>query len=146
MSAHARRDTEQFLDRMRGLFREMTRIAGVADDEGLPLTSRQRIALAELGDADGPLRLNALAALMGTSAPTASRTVDGLVEQGLVARVPDPEDRRALQIELTPAGAALVADHKQRAVAALEPAVASLSREERDRLQELLARLTDALR
>ena len=146
MSPNARQDTERFLDSLRGLFREMTRIAGVADDEGPPLTARQRIALAEVGDAAGPLRLNALATRMGTSAPTASRAVDVLVEQGLVARVADPDDRRALQIELTPAGAALVADHKRRAVVALEPAVASLPRDERDRLRELLARLVDALR
>jgi DNA-binding MarR family transcriptional regulator len=59
--------------------------------------------------------------------------------------VPDPADRRALQIELTEAGAALVADRKARAVAALEPAVALLSREDRDRLDELLARLAAAL-
>jgi|tagenome__1003787_1003787.scaffolds.fasta_scaffold20731874_2 DNA-binding MarR family transcriptional regulator len=143
MSPSARKDTEQLLDRFGVLFREMTRIGGTAD-EGPLLTPRQRLALVEVGEAQ-PLRLNALATRMGTSAPTASRAVDVLVEQGLVARVPDSDDRRALQIELTDAGAALVADRKARAVAALEPAVASLSRDERDRLDELLARLAAAL-
>jgi DNA-binding MarR family transcriptional regulator len=143
MSPSARKDTEQLLDRFGVLFREMTRISGTGD-EGPLLTPRQRLALVEVGEGQ-PLRLNALATRMGTSAPTASRAVDVLVEQGLVARVPDVEDRRALQIELTEAGAALVADRKARAVAALEPAVASLSREDRDRLDELLARLAAAL-
>jgi len=143
MSPSARKDTEQLLDRFGVLFRETTRIGGTGD-EGPLLTPRQRLALVEVGEGQ-PLRLNALATRMGTSAPTASRAVDVLVEQGLVARVPDVEDRRALQIELTEAGAALVADRKARAVAALEPAVASLSRDDRDRLDELLARLAAAL-
>jgi DNA-binding MarR family transcriptional regulator len=140
----ARRDAEQLLDRLGVVIREVARIGGGADDGPL-LSARQRIALVEVGEGQ-PLRLNELAARMGTSAPTASRAVDVLVEQGLVARVPDPDDRRALQIELTEAGAALVADRKARAVAALEPAVASLSRADRDRLDELLARLAAALR
>jgi DNA-binding MarR family transcriptional regulator len=140
----ARKDTEQLLDRIGALIREVARIGGGAN-EGPLLSARQRIALVEVGEAQ-PLRLNELAARMGTSAPTASRAVDVLVEQGLVERVPDPEDRRALQIELTAAGGALVADRKARAVAALQPAVAPLSRADRDRLDELLARLVAGLR
>jgi DNA-binding MarR family transcriptional regulator len=139
----ARKDTEQLLDRIGAVIRGLARLSGGVD-EGPSLTPRQRIALVEVGEGQ-PLRLNALASRMGTSPPTASRAVDVLVEQGFVARVPDPDDRRALQIELTEAGAALVADRKARAVAALEPAVALLSREDRDRLDELLARLAAAL-
>ena len=47
----------------------------------------------------GPLRLNDLADRMGTTAPTASRAVDALVELGLVERARRPGDRRAVQID-----------------------------------------------
>ena len=108
------------------------------------MTATQRISLIEIADA-GPLRLNDLAARIGTSAPTASRAVDALDELGLVARTPDPDDRRAVRIELTPAGGELVDERKARASAAFEPAVAALSAADREQLLNLLARLTDAL-
>ncbi|HUZ82702.1 MAG TPA: MarR family transcriptional regulator, partial [Gaiellaceae bacterium] len=108
------------------------------------MTATQRIALIEIGDA-GPLRLNDLAGRMGTSAPTASRAVDVLGELGLVARAPDADDRRAVRIELTPAGRELVDERKARAGAAFEPAVAALPAADRERLFKLLARMTEAL-
>ncbi len=95
-------DTAAILDQLGKLLRELTRMTGGADD-GPAMTATQRISLIEIADA-GPLRLNDLAARIGTSAPTASRTVDVLDELGLVARSADPDDRRAVRIELTPLG------------------------------------------
>ena len=118
-------------------------MTGGADD-GPAMTATQRIALIEIADA-GPFRLNDLAARMGTSAPTASRAVDVLDELGLVARTPDPADRRAVRIELTSAGRTLVSERKARASVAFEPAVAALAASDRERLLELLARMTEAL-
>jgi DNA-binding MarR family transcriptional regulator len=109
------------------------------------MTATQRIALVELGDG-GALRLNDLAARMGVSAPTASRAVDALHELDLVERVPDPRDRRALNIDLTPAGRDLLEERQARARVAFEPAVAALSSSERRQLTALLHRMTDALR
>ena len=109
------------------------------------MTATQRIALFELGDVE-PLRLNDLADRMGVSAPTASRSVDALHELGLVERVPDPRDRRALRIDLTPSGRKLLEERKARAQAAFEPAVAALSDAERETLSELLRRMSDAVR
>src|SRR6478752_5674446 len=99
----AAHDTTAILDQLGKLLRELTRLAGGADLDGPAMTATQRIALVEIADA-APLRLNDLAARMGTSAPTASRTVDVLDELGLVTRTPDPDDRRAVRIELTHAG------------------------------------------
>ena len=113
-------------------------------DEGPAMTATQRIALIEIADA-GPLRLNDLAARIGTSAPTASRTVDILDDLGLVARETDPADRRAVRIELTPAGRRLVDERKARAAAAFEPAVGALTGPDRKQLLDLLARMTAAL-
>ena len=126
------------------LIRNLTRIVG-GPDEVPPMTATQRLALFEVGDG-GPLRLNDLADRMGVSAPTASRSVDALHDLGLVARVPDPHDRRALRIELTPAGERLLTARKAKAQAAFAPAVAALSDAERATLSRLLRRMTEALR
>ena len=137
-------DTPAILDQLGRLLRQLTRIVGGADD-GPAMTATQRIALIEIADS-GPLRLNDLAARMGTSAPTASRAVDFLDEHGFVARATDADDRRAVRIELTPAGRDLVEERKARASIAFEPAVAALPAADRKKLLELLARMTDAIK
>jgi DNA-binding MarR family transcriptional regulator len=49
--------------------------------------------------------LGALASHLGVTAPTASTLADRLVQQGLVARAPDPDERRRVTLTLTDAGA-----------------------------------------
>ena len=141
MSASA--DTTVILDQLGKLLRMLTSMTGGADD-GPAMTATQRISLIEIADA-GPLRLNDLATRIGTSAPTASRTVDTLDDLGLVARETDPADRRAVRIELTPAGRRLVDERKARAAAAFEPAVGALTGPDRKQLLDLLSRMTAAL-
>jgi DNA-binding MarR family transcriptional regulator len=126
------------------LIRTVTRVAGGVEDTP-PMTATQRVALFELGDG-GSLRLNDLAERMGVSPPTASRSVDALHELGLVERVPDPHDRRALRIDLTPTGKKLLVERKGKAQAAFAPAVAALSASERRTLARLLRRMADAVR
>jgi DNA-binding MarR family transcriptional regulator len=139
-----RDDTVEILMDLSRLIRTLTRIAG-AGEEAPAMTATQRLALFELGD-QGPLRLNDLAERMGVSPPTASRSVDALHDLGLVERVPDPRDRRALSITLSSTGAELLADRKAKAEVAFAPAVASLSASERKTLSRLLRRMTDAVR
>jgi DNA-binding MarR family transcriptional regulator len=50
------------------------------------------------------LRVTTLADLLGVDAPTVTRKVQQLEQEGFVARHPDPDDRRATRIELSPAG------------------------------------------
>ena len=50
------------------------------------------------------LRVTTLADLLGVDAPTVTRKVQQLEHEGYVARHPDPDDRRATRIELSPAG------------------------------------------
>jgi DNA-binding MarR family transcriptional regulator len=137
-------DDEVLLRELGHLIRQLTRLVGGADD-GPPMTATQRIALVELGE-EGPLRLNDLARRMGTSTPTASRSVDTLEALGLVTRVPESSDRRALSIDVSPRGRDLLAERLRRAAQAFEPAAASLSAAERDAIVSLLRRMTDALR
>ena len=137
-------DDELILRELGHLIRQLTRLVGGADD-GPPMTATQRIALVELGD-EGPLRLNDLARRMGTSSPTASRSVDTLETLGLVTRAPESSDRRALSIEVSARGRDLLDERLRRAAQAFEPAAATLSVDERDALIALLRRMTDALR
>ena len=126
------------------LIRTLTRLMG-GPNEVPAMTVTQRLALFEVGDG-GSLRLNDLADRMGVSPPTASRSVDALHELGLVERVPDPSDRRALRIDLTKAGEKLLAERKAKAEAAFAPAVKALSASERETLSQLLRRMTEAIR
>ena len=136
-------ETLEILMDLSRLIRSLSRVMGT-DEEGPAMTATQRLAFFELGE--GALRLNDLADRMGVSPPTASRSVDALYELGLVERVPDPQDRRALRIELTPSGKELLADRKAKAQAAFAPAVALLSASERKTLSELLRRMADGVR
>lgn len=52
----------------------------------------------------GGCSLGDLATRRGVSLPTMSKMVTSLVEKGLITREPDPNNRRAVIIHLTPAG------------------------------------------
>jgi DNA-binding MarR family transcriptional regulator len=131
--------SKRILEELGRVLRHLTRISG-GPDEGPSMTATQRLALFELVDG-GPLRLNDLAARMGTTPPTASRAVDALDELGMVERTSDPTDRRALQIQLTSSGRRAVEERQARVYAAFRPAVARLPAAERRQLADLLARL-----
>jgi DNA-binding MarR family transcriptional regulator len=135
-------DTRQILEGLSSVTRQVARASGGPED-GPPMTSTQRLALFETA-IGGPLRLSDLAQRLGITAPTASRAVDGLVELGLLERLPDPGDRRAVRIDVTRPGRKLIEERKARAAAALEPAVGALSAQDRARLAALLARLADS--
>jgi DNA-binding MarR family transcriptional regulator len=97
----------------------------------------------------GPHRLTELATAEGVSQPSMSSLVGRLVDQGLVARTDDPHDARAVQLSLTPAGEALVAQRRAARTARLEAALAALSRDDVARIADAvpaLTRLADALR
>jgi MarR family transcriptional regulator for hemolysin len=54
-----------------------------------------------------PASQQLLASAVGIEGPTLTRHLDQLEAAGLVRRAPRPGDRRAVQVELTPAGLAL---------------------------------------
>lgn len=95
---------------------------------------------------DGPPPTQAeLARRQRVEAPTMCRMVDRLARDGLVERVPDPEDRRATRVVLTGEGRA-VAERGNRVVQDLETRVLDvLSPKEREVLAGLLDRVIDVL-
>ncbi|PYC81766.1 MarR family transcriptional regulator [Streptomyces tateyamensis] len=78
------------------------------------LTPAQGRALRVLAHADRcespgrAIRLNELAERLNIAPRSATTVVDALEQAGLVARVPDPADRRAVGLRLTAAGRAAV--------------------------------------
>jgi DNA-binding MarR family transcriptional regulator len=67
------------------------------------LSSSQASTLASV-ETLGPVRLGDLAAHEGVTAPTQSRLVGSLEQQGLLRRMPDAEDRRATLLAITAQG------------------------------------------
>jgi DNA-binding MarR family transcriptional regulator len=67
------------------------------------LTLTQGSVLKELVT-DGPRRMSALAEIEGVRMPSMTDVVSRLERLGLVSRAPDPADRRAVLVEVTPEG------------------------------------------
>ncbi|HAN25418.1 MAG: MarR family transcriptional regulator [Microbacterium sp.] len=76
------------------------------------------------------------------TAPSMNRTVNGLEEAGYLTRTTDDDDRRKVNIELTPAGREVVEETVRRRDAWLESVLADLDEDER----EVLARAAALMR
>jgi DNA-binding MarR family transcriptional regulator len=72
----------------------------------------------------GPQPATRLADVIGLDRSGTSRYADRLVEAGLVARNPDPADRRALLLSLTPAGEQVIATLRAALTAQLAEQIA----------------------
>ena len=91
---------------LRELIRVLVRNLGIlekSDASCCGVTISQCHAIAEIGRA-GEVSLNELAELLALDKSTMSRRINNLVEDGLVIRELDPEDRRYVKIKLTDKG------------------------------------------
>jgi DNA-binding MarR family transcriptional regulator len=112
---------------------------------------RERVALHEVSPAGaraveilermGAVSLNALATELFVDKSTASRIVGGLEDGGLVARVIDPDDRRALRLELTADGRDLARQLHDDAVWEMNVLLSSFDADARGDLLVFLRRL-----
>jgi len=82
---------------------------------------------------------------VATAAEGARRAIDALVSLGLVDRLRDQDDRRALQLGLTISGQARASERETRVATAFAPALATLSAAEQQQRVGLLARLAAEL-
>lgn len=98
--------------------------------------------LATLRRSGEPFRLSPsdLMATMMVTSGTMTNRIDQLEKQGLVERLPNPDDRRGLIVALTPKGRALVDEAVTAHVANQERLMAALTVEERNALDTLLRR------
>ncbi|MBI4942668.1 MAG: MarR family transcriptional regulator [Actinobacteria bacterium] len=96
--------------------------------------------LATLGDG-GPVSQSVLGRGAGLDRSDVATTVDDLQARGLVARTPDPSDRRRNVVALTPPGRRLLGRLDTAVAQAQDAVLAPLTPAERTRFVALLARL-----
>lgn len=109
-------------------------------DAGVDLNFSQFLALKRLG-AEGPMAPGELARSLNYNPGALTRLLDKLEQRGYLQRVPDPDDRRSLRLELTASGR----DIRTRMIAccnaAAERAFDKITHAERSQLHGLLVRV-----
>jgi DNA-binding MarR family transcriptional regulator len=116
---------------------------------GLSLTAAATLATLERS---GPCRLTVLAAAEGVTQPAMTQLIGRLADAGLAERCADPDDGRAVHVQITETGRELVASRRaaraerlsgllatlteadQQALAAALPAITALARAHQDEL------------
>jgi DNA-binding MarR family transcriptional regulator len=93
---------------------------------------------------EGPLRVSELARREAMTQPGVTLLVNRLAEADLAERVPDPTDRRASLVRITPAGRRALAERQGRRAEVLRERMSCLTPDEQQQLLAvlpLLARL-----
>jgi DNA-binding MarR family transcriptional regulator len=91
----------------------------------------------------GTMRLSELSEHLRIVARSTTEVVDGLQERGLVERLPDPHDRRATLVRLTPAGNDVATAIRAARHAEAEGFFSGLSDTDRTQLARILRTLRD---
>lgn len=99
--------------------------------------------LAALGDF-GPVSQREIAERLDVDKSHLSGRIDHLESAGLVARTPDPQDRRRHRVVLSEAGSVLLGELQTAARASQRPLMEPLTPAERVALETLLRRVLDA--
>jgi DNA-binding MarR family transcriptional regulator len=94
----------------------------------------------------GDLSLSGLAGALDLDKSTLSRTVEGLVQAGLVERSVDPTDRRAVRLTLTPSGRKRVAAIDETCNRYYADLLARMDASERRHVVRVVRQLADAMR
>ncbi len=110
---------------------------------GLPLLEARTMLL--LGST-GPASLKTVCKQANIEKAYASRLIEKLIRKGLVQKVEDPDDRRAVRLTLTKKGAALNADLQAEVVQRNDHLMSVLNAEEQDIFLRCLSKLTWAAR
>jgi DNA-binding MarR family transcriptional regulator len=127
------------LDQIRRLVQSLRRAAQKAKRQ-VGLSSAQLFVLQKLSEARA-LSVNALAERTATDQSSVSVVIARLAEKGLVARRPDPKDRRRVRLSLTSRGRSLLHRSPAPPQNQLLEAIEALRPHERETLAALLGRI-----
>lgn len=136
-----------------GVFGRIYRLARLAGDAterayaGFGIARADFDVLATLRRSGSPFQLSpgALAASMMLSTGGTTARLDRLEKAGLVARSPDPNDRRGILVRLTPEGRAIADEAVTAGLAEQQRLLAHLLPEKRAQLSALLRDLLNGL-
>lgn len=136
-------ETRSVLDSLRRLVQGL-RVAARAAESEIGLSGAQLFVLQKLGE-ETMMSVNDLADRTCTHQSSVSVVVQRLVEKGLVRRVPSEEDRRRVELSLTPTGRKLLTRSPTAAqdqiLAAMESMAAGNRKQLAQRLGELVERM-----
>lgn len=135
----ALRETTDAMNRLRRLTVEVTS----AIESELSLSLPQALALEAVGD--GARQVSEVARRVFAHVSSASRVVDQLVTAGLVTRDPDPDDRRAVLLEVTADGKLMLEELETVRTRTLGRVIDRLDEDEVDDLNRVICRLADAI-
>jgi len=132
---------EQIAALLDGIVRRQRRAS--REGFGESVTHGQFRVLRTLDHADRALRLSELAAQLGIVPRSATSVVDDLEAAGMVARQPDPHDRRATLVDLTPDGRQILTTLREKRRDVMATQLARLSSDDQATLIRLLQRLAE---
>ncbi len=141
MTSAERVDTDEQTDlaaRLRLVVGRLHRRIRIDGRESIPPLQLSALVTVEQ---HGPLRLSELARREAVTAPTMSRVLASLDDQGLVIRTPDPNDARGVRIVLTEDGAAPLAEVRSHRTALVARRLARLDVEQRRNLDAAMPAL-----
>ncbi|MFT8636747.1 MAG: MarR family transcriptional regulator [Pseudoclavibacter sp.] len=109
-------------------------LSAVGAAHGLSLTQMRTLGILR----DRTLRASELARYLGLERSTLSGLIDRASARGLLRRRPDPDDRRAVRLELSDQGRELAEQGRREVAARLDAATPRLGDAQRRRLAVLL--------
>jgi DNA-binding MarR family transcriptional regulator len=133
------RDLSLALEKVVRLVREVSTAGDVSPTAATVLAGLART---------GPQRVTDLARVAGVSQPAMTQLVNRLTQQGMLARVADDADRRAVLVEVTDAGREVLETRRGQRAGVLDAALARVSAEDRAAIAAALPaldRLVDAV-
>jgi DNA-binding MarR family transcriptional regulator len=108
------------------------------------VTMGQCYSITEIGRVD-KISLNELAENLNLDKSTLSRTVDNLVQAGLVERMVNPENRRMIDIQLTPEGKKIYQGLEEKMDKYFRNILESIPKEKQKQVVESMELLAQAL-
>ncbi|MGW6918486.1 MarR family winged helix-turn-helix transcriptional regulator [Kitasatospora sp. NPDC054939] len=121
------------------------RMEQVRGSGGVGALDRAAYLLLDRLERHGPSNVKALADTLAIDSSTVTRQVAPLVAAGLVGRVQDPADRRAVRLALTPLGCRRLADVRSERAELTRRLVAGWPPEEQRAFCALLARFNHSM-
>jgi DNA-binding MarR family transcriptional regulator len=134
----------ELASRLRVALWRATRRLRRESDPGMTLTAHAALVTIET---HAPITPGQLATHEGVRRPTMTRTIQGLLERGLITRAPDPLDGRVSWLQVSPEGKRILNRARLRSDAFLSKRLKHLTPQERETLTkatQLLDRLAEA--